>query len=68
MTETTQKLFLSEQKAKELFKVVEERGLIIPGKTEKQLSDVDRFVKHESNRRSTFFVWVKLKAGCKCLS
>jgi Xaa-Pro aminopeptidase len=34
-----QKLFLSEQKAKELFKTVEDRGLIIPGKTEKTLCD-----------------------------
>jgi hypothetical protein len=32
MNETTQNLFLAEQKAKELFKTIEERGLIIPGK------------------------------------
>ena len=39
MDEITQKLFLSEQKAKELFKAIEDRGLIIPGKSEKQLCD-----------------------------
>ena len=39
MNETIQKLFLSEQKAKELFKAIEDRGLIIPGKKEKQLCD-----------------------------
>ena len=39
MNETIQRLFLAEQKAKELFKVIEDRELIIPGKTEKQLCD-----------------------------
>ncbi|ANE52400.1 M24 family metallopeptidase [Flavisolibacter tropicus] len=39
MDQTTQKLFLSEQKAKELFKAIEDRRLIIPGKSEKQLCD-----------------------------
>ncbi len=39
MSETIQKLFLSEQKAKELFKAIEDKGLIISGKTEKQLCD-----------------------------
>jgi Xaa-Pro aminopeptidase len=39
MNKVKQELFLSEQKAKELFKTVEERGLIIPGKSENQLSD-----------------------------
>jgi Xaa-Pro aminopeptidase len=39
MNETRQKLFQSEQKPKELFKAVEDRGLIIPGKTEKTLCD-----------------------------
>jgi Xaa-Pro aminopeptidase len=39
MNETQQKLFLAEQKAKELFNAVEERGLIVSGKTEKQLCD-----------------------------
>ncbi len=39
MTESKQKLNLAEQKAKELFWAVEERGLIVPGKSEKQLSD-----------------------------
>lgn len=39
MNEARQQLFLSEQKAKELFKTIEDRGLIIPGKSEKQLSD-----------------------------
>ena len=37
MTETIQRLFDSEQKAKELFKAIEDKGLIIAGKTEKQL-------------------------------
>lgn len=39
MNETKQKLTLAEQKAKELFSTVEQRGLILPGKSEKQLSD-----------------------------
>jgi Xaa-Pro aminopeptidase len=39
MSEATQRLFLSEQKAKELFKTIEDRELIIPGKSEKQLCD-----------------------------
>lgn len=39
MTATERQLFLSEQKAKALFKEVEDRGLILPGKTEQQLSD-----------------------------
>jgi Xaa-Pro aminopeptidase len=39
MNETRQQLILAEQKAKELFNTVEARGLIIPGKSEKELSD-----------------------------
>ncbi len=39
MDQATHKLFLSEQKAKELFKAIEDKGLIIPGKSEKQLCD-----------------------------
>lgn len=39
MNEVKQKLFLAEQKAKELFKTVEDRGLIVPGKSEKELCD-----------------------------
>ena len=39
MDQATRKLFLSEQKAKELFKAIEDRGLIIPGKSEKHLCD-----------------------------
>jgi Xaa-Pro aminopeptidase len=39
MNDVRQQLFLAEQKAKALFKAVEERGLIVHGKTEKQLSD-----------------------------
>ena len=39
MSEPIQELFLSEQKAKQLFKTIEDRGLIVPGKTEKQLCD-----------------------------
>jgi Xaa-Pro aminopeptidase len=39
MNEVKQQLILAEQKAKELFNTVEARGLIIAGKTEKQLSD-----------------------------
>src|SRR6476619_6645950 len=37
MNEAKQKLILAEQRAKELFRTVEQRGLIIPGKSEKQL-------------------------------
>jgi len=32
-------LALAEQKAKELFNAVEERGLIVPGKSERKLSE-----------------------------
>jgi Xaa-Pro aminopeptidase len=39
MTATTQKMILAEQKAKELFNIVEERGLIVAGKSEKELCD-----------------------------
>ena len=39
MNETRQRLMLAEQKAKELFSEVEERGLIVSGKTEKELCD-----------------------------
>ena len=39
MFEVTQNLFRSEQKAKELFKAIQDRGLIISGKSEKQLCD-----------------------------
>jgi Xaa-Pro aminopeptidase len=39
MNEAQQQLFRSEQKAKQLFKTIEDRGLIVPGKTEKQLCD-----------------------------
>ena len=36
MNEAKQKLILAEQKAKELFNTVEERGLIVPGKIGKR--------------------------------
>ncbi|MFM9910444.1 MAG: M24 family metallopeptidase [Chitinophagaceae bacterium] len=39
MIEITQKMILAEQKAKELFDTIEQRGLIISGKSEKQLCD-----------------------------
>jgi Xaa-Pro aminopeptidase len=39
MNEARQNLILAEQKAKALFAAIEERGLIIAGKTEKQLCD-----------------------------
>lgn len=39
MDEVKQNLVNAEQKAKELFKAIEDKGLIIPGKTEKQLCD-----------------------------
>ena len=39
MNDAKQHLMRAEQKAKELFHSIEERGLIVPGKTEKQLSD-----------------------------
>lgn len=39
MNETKQKLILAEQKAKELFSAIENRGLIIPGKLESDLCD-----------------------------
>lgn len=39
MTEARQRLILSEQKTKALFSAVEEGGLIVPGKSEKELCD-----------------------------
>lgn len=39
MNETRQLLVLAEQKAKELFDIVEKRGLIVAGKSEKKLAD-----------------------------
>jgi Xaa-Pro aminopeptidase len=39
MNETRQRLMHAEQKAKELFSAVEQRGLIVPGKTEQELCD-----------------------------
>ena len=39
MTEATQQIMLAEQKAKALFNTVEERGLIVSGKSEQQLCD-----------------------------
>jgi len=39
MNETRQRLILAEQKAKELFDIVEKRGLIVAGKSEKELAD-----------------------------
>jgi len=39
MNETKQKLILAEQKAKELFSAVEDRGLIVPGKSERALAE-----------------------------
>ena len=39
MDEVKQNLVLAEQKAKELFDLVEKRGLIVAGKSEKELSD-----------------------------
>jgi Xaa-Pro aminopeptidase len=39
MNDARQRLVLAEQKAKELFDAVEQKGLIVPGKSEKQLAD-----------------------------
>jgi Xaa-Pro aminopeptidase len=39
MSDVKRNLILAEQKAKELFKAIEDRGLIVPGKTEKQLCE-----------------------------
>jgi len=39
MNEAKQNLILAEQKAKELFHTVEQRGLIVSGKSERELSD-----------------------------
>jgi len=39
MNDTRQRLILAEQKAKELFYSVEERGLIVSGKSEQELCD-----------------------------
>jgi len=46
MNEAKQQLILAEQKAKELFHTVEERGLIVSGKSEKELcNDIVRIAK-----------------------
>jgi len=48
MNEAKQKLTLAEQKAKELFAAVEERGLIAPGKTESELiAEIVELAKNE---------------------
>ncbi len=39
MADAKQQLLLAEQKAKELFSAVEDRGLIIPGKSEQELTE-----------------------------
>jgi Xaa-Pro aminopeptidase len=39
MNETKQKLIVAEQKAKDLFSAVEDRGLIVPGKSERELAE-----------------------------
>jgi Xaa-Pro aminopeptidase len=39
MNETTKQLYLSQQKAKDLFTTIENRGLIVAGKSEQQLCD-----------------------------
>jgi Xaa-Pro aminopeptidase len=50
MNDATQNLFIAEQKAKALFKTIEERGLIIPGKSEQQLCDeIVQIAKQEFN-------------------
>jgi Xaa-Pro aminopeptidase len=47
MNEAKQKLILAEEKAIELFNIVEERGLIIPEKSEKELSDEITIIANE---------------------
>ena len=47
MDNAKQKLVLAEQKAKELFKAIEEAGLIAPGKTESELNDEVVKVAHD---------------------
>jgi len=39
MDDMKQKLIIAEHKAKELFRAIEERGLIVPGKSERALND-----------------------------
>jgi Xaa-Pro aminopeptidase len=39
MNEAKQKLIVAEQKAKDLFSAVEDRGLIVPGKSERELTE-----------------------------
>jgi Xaa-Pro aminopeptidase len=39
MNDTNQKLIVAEQKAKDLFSAVEDRGLIVPGKSERELAE-----------------------------
>ena len=47
MNEAKQKLVLAEQKAKELFTTVETRGLIVPGKSGKELTEEIVTLAHE---------------------
>jgi Xaa-Pro aminopeptidase len=57
MNETRQKLILAEQKAKELFDTVEKRGLIVAGKSEKELAD--EIVKIDKEDFGTEIHWGK---------
>ena len=68
MNEAKQKLILAEQKTKELFSAVQERGLIIPGKSELQLSE--EIVKLAKDHFGIEKYWHKkiVRAGANTLS
>jgi Xaa-Pro aminopeptidase len=67
MTTTREKLVEAEAQALELFKVIEERGLIVPGKSEKQLN-IDIFnLAFELYRIDTYWHKRIVRAGANTL-
>jgi Xaa-Pro aminopeptidase len=67
MDNTRQQLFTAEQTAKELFKTVSERGLIVPGKSERVLND--EVVKLASEQFGITDFWHKkiIRAGANTM-
>jgi hypothetical protein len=67
MDNTKQKLVLAEQKAKDLFKAIEEAGLIAPGKTESELNDEVVKVAHDVFGISEFWHKKIVRAGANTM-
>lgn len=68
MNSTTQKMILAELKAKELFRTVEEKGMIVPGKSESQL--IEEVVQLAHSNFGIMQYWHKkiVRAGINTLS